>query len=52
MKSNSNYTSPSAYRKSAPGFPAAATNNSFLAGTYNFTIADIEVFSLKFPSSK
>lgn len=48
MKSNSNYSSPSTYRQMAPGYTSLGVvyDNTLLAGAYNFTVDEIEVFQV------
>jgi len=46
MRSTSNYCSPSSYRTAAPGFDTVTVDNSTLAGSYNFTVEEIEVFAV------
>jgi len=46
MKSNSNYCNPNTYHKMATGFPTVTHDNSLLAGAYNFTVDEIEVFKV------
>jgi len=50
MSSNSNYSNPSTFTQSAPGFPSVTFDNSVLAGSYNFTVEEVEVFSVKVKS--
>jgi len=45
MNSNSNYSSPSSYTGVAPGYSGSLTQD-VLAGSYNFTVEEIEVFSV------
>jgi hypothetical protein len=47
MKSNSNYCNPSSYRTISTGFETVTVDNTLLAGSYNFTVDDIEVFAVK-----
>jgi hypothetical protein len=47
MTSNSNYSNPSTYTRAAPGFPQVSFDNSVMAGAYNFTVEEIEVFTVK-----
>jgi hypothetical protein len=47
MKSNSNYCNPSSYRNISTGFDTVTVDNTLLAGSYNFTVDDIEVFAVK-----
>jgi len=46
MKSNSNYSNPNSFLTVAPGYTGTFTNTS-LAGSYNFTLDDIEVWAVK-----
>jgi len=46
MRSTSNYCSPSNYRTIATGFDSISVDNNTLAGSYNFTVEEIEVFSV------
>jgi len=48
MKSNSNYCSPSTFRLFAPGFEnlGITIDNRCLAGSYNFSVEEIEVFQI------
>jgi len=46
MKSNSNYCNPNTYRKFATGYPTVTYDNALLAGAYNFTVDEIEVFKV------
>jgi hypothetical protein len=47
MTSNSNYSNPSTYTRAAPGFPQVSFDNSVMAGAYNFTVEELEVFTVK-----
>jgi len=46
MRSTSNYCSPSSYRQCATGFDTVSVDNSTLAGAYNWTVEEIEVFTV------
>jgi len=45
MNSNSNYSNPSSYTSVAPGYSGSLTQET-MAGSYNFTVEEIEVFSV------
>jgi len=47
MTSNSNYSNPSTYTRAAPGFPQVSFDNQVMAGSYNFTVEEIEVLGVK-----
>lgn len=46
MRSASNYSNPNSFMTAAPGYTGTFTNTT-LAGGYNFTIEEIEVFAVK-----
>jgi len=46
MQSTSNYSSPNQYTIAAPGYTGTLTQE-VLAGSYNFTVEEIEVFSVQ-----
>jgi len=46
MQSTSNYSSPSSYTQAASGYTGYLTQD-LLAGAYNFTVEEIEVFGVK-----
>jgi len=46
MQSNSNYSSPNNFTQPASGF-TGSLSNSTLAGSYNFTVAELEVWGVK-----
>ncbi len=46
MKSNSNYSNPHSYKTIAPGYIGTFTNTT-LAGSYNFSVEEIEVWTAK-----
>jgi len=50
MQSNSNYSSPNNFTQPASGF-SGSLSNSTLAGSYNFTVAELEVWSIKYKTS-
>jgi len=47
MRSTSNYSSPSTYTTVASGY-SGSFSNSTLAGSYNFTVDDLEVLAVSF----
>jgi len=50
MLSNSNYSSPSSFTTIAGGY-SGSFSNSTLFGSYNFTVSDIEVFTVEYKKS-
>jgi len=48
MQSNSNYCNPNTYRKFSKGFEnlGIVYDNTLLAGSYNFTVEEIEIFQV------
>jgi len=47
MQSNSNYSSPNSFTQPASGF-SGSFSNSTLAGSYNFTVSELEVWGIKY----
>jgi len=47
MKTTSNYCNPSSYRTITTGFESVTVDNTLLSGSYNWTVDEIEVFSVK-----
>jgi len=46
MKSNSNYCNPSSYRNIPVGYDMVTIDNTLFAGSYNFTVEEIEVYKV------
>jgi len=47
MKSMSNYCNPSSFRQISTGWESVTVDNTLLAGAYNFTVEELEVYSVK-----